>query len=108
MYGKLLPKSVTRLNLIPNLLLCTPPPYHLNTTEPAVENTERNKDSECAKFPNSVPDTDKSNVTTSHAELEDPEYDGNLDKMLLHSMDKSQPTNRCPIHPGCEVNSTSG
>ena len=112
MYGELLPKSVTRLDVIPNLLLSIPPPHQPAVGAPTVENADEmgadNENTEGAEFPNSVLDKDTSHVGTSHDQQEYPEYDSNLDRMLLQSTDTSHLTNSCPLHPGCDVNSTSG
>ena len=86
MFGELLPKSLTKLGSIPNLLLSTPPiqntatPVNTVNTEP--DNAER---TDPAKFPNSVLEQASSAATTSHENTENPDYDRDLDIVLLAS-----------------------
>ena len=109
MYSELLPKNVTHLNLIPNLLLSTPPlpsyqqDQHLEKDnahqEPAIDT---NIDTEGAEFPNSVPDPDLQQNTTPRNNPENTDYNSNLDQMLLKSS-KSNNRRNCLSHPQCQV-----
>ena len=104
MFGELLPKSVTKLGSIPNLLLSTPPiqntaiPVNTENTEP--DNAEM---TDPAKFPNSVPEKASPAATTSHENTENPDYDRDLDIVLLASLKGTHNKGSCPVHPQCST-----
>ena len=112
MYGELLPKSVTWLNLIPNLLVSTPP---LPPQQPSqqTENVDEptptevtSQQPESAEFPNSIPDQDPMHVTPTCDVLEETKYDSNLDQMLMQST-KTDNGKSCPVHPHCSTSESS-
>ena len=102
MFGELLPKCVTKLGSIPNLLLSTPPIQKLTT--PVSTEMDITKGTDPAEFPNSVPDQTSLIAATSRESMEDPNYDGNLDTVLLASSKGTQNKGICPVHPQCSVN----
>ena len=104
MFSELLPKSVTKLGSISNLLLSTPliqntaTPVNTENTEP--DNAER---TDPAEFPNSVPEQASPAATTSHGNTENPDYDRDLDTVLLASSKGMQNKGSCPVHPQCST-----
>ena len=109
MYGELIPKSVTHLNMIPNLLLSTPPPpsqqlsFQAENIEDQTHIEVKDQQAIGTELPNLIlasPDQGTTHVATSHAAPEESEYNNNLDPMLMQSMNSSK-GKICPVHPLC-------
>ena len=64
-------------------------------------------DKDIAEFPNSIPDINPNTTTTDHDPVENTEYDGELDCVLLQTSKNNVVSNNCLIHPGCSVNESS-
>ena len=104
MFGELLPKSVTWLGSIPNLLLSTPPLQKSTTSTSTKHDTDGIEGTDPAEFPKSVPDQASLDATTSHEGTDNPDYDGTLDTVLLVSSKNTQSKGTCPVHPHCNTN----
>ena len=105
MFRELLLKSVTKLGRIPNLLLSSPP---IQKTPALAKDIDTGTDiidnADPAEFPNSVLDNTPPVTATPRVHTEDPDYNKDLDTVLLASTKSGKLKSTCPVNPQCITN----
>ena len=96
---------MTKLGRIPNLFLSSPP---IQKTPALAKDIDTGMDiinnADPAEFPNSVPDNTLPVTATPCVHTEDPDYNKDLDSVLLASIKGGKPKRTCPVHPQCITN----